>query len=96
MRTLSRIRVLATVAVTFVACWYPLFCLSLADPYFNEPHSAYRALALLAWSNGAINPLVFFLLDYEFSHYLYTRCCRRSDLQQSYTAPLFSVSTVTV
>lgn len=42
----------------FLAFWYPLFVLSAVDWRSRVPHSVYKALTLLAWSNSSISPFI--------------------------------------
>jgi hypothetical protein len=62
-RTLSRSRVLILITALFMLCWYPLYLLTLVDPKFQQPTKIYKLLTFIAWSNGAVNPLVLILFD---------------------------------
>ncbi|ELT98569.1 hypothetical protein CAPTEDRAFT_208991 [Capitella teleta] len=75
--SLSRTRVLILITALYVICWYPLFILTLLDPGFLQPPRVYRLLTFVAWSNGALNPLVMLLFDRNLS-VLKRRivCCR--------------------
>lgn len=61
--SLSRTRVLMIITALYIICWYPLFILTLVDPSFQQPPKVYRLLTFVAWSNGALNPLVLLLFD---------------------------------
>lgn len=61
--SLSRSRVLILITSLFIACWYPLYVLTLVDPKFEQPSKLYKVLTFIAWSNATLNPLVFLLFD---------------------------------
>ena len=61
--SLGRVRVLCLLTTVFVACWYPLYVLTLADPKFQRSVKLYKLLTFVAWSNSSINPLVIILFD---------------------------------
>ena len=73
--SLSRTRVLITITVLFILSWYPLFILTLADPKFRQPSKIYKHLTFLAWSNAAINPLVYILFDRNINLFRRFKCC---------------------
>lgn len=62
-QTLSRSRVLILITALFMLCWYPLYLLTLVDPKFQQPTKIYKLLTFIAWSNGAVNPIVLILFD---------------------------------
>ena len=62
-QALSRCRVLITISLVFVFSWFPLFVLTLIDPKFQQPSKIYKLLTFIAWSNAAINPMIFILYD---------------------------------
>jgi len=55
--SLSRSRALILMTSLFVACWYPLYTLTLVDPKFEQSTKLYKVLTLVAWSNATLNPL---------------------------------------
>ena len=75
--SLSRTRVLLIITVLFVLCWYPLFVLTLVDPMFKQPKKIYKLLTFIAWSNAAINPVVFLLFDHNINMIRFLPCVRR-------------------
>ena len=79
--SLCRSRVLALMTSIFIVCWYPLYLLTLIDPRFQLSTKIYKLLTFVAWSNGALNPLVLLLFDRQIGAYgrsllRYVVCCR--------------------
>lgn len=65
-RLKRRVRVLFSMALINMLCWYPLFILTLADHRYNKPRYYYRILTVLAWSHSALMPLPLLLIDRAF------------------------------
>ena len=63
----SRVRCFIIMTATFVLNWYPLFIATLVDPKFKLNPMVYIILTILAWSNGAINPMIYLLTDNQFN-----------------------------
>ncbi|ESO10252.1 hypothetical protein HELRODRAFT_185325 [Helobdella robusta] len=72
-QTLARCRVLIIITVVFILSWYPLYILTLSDPKFQQPSKIYKLLTFIAWSNAAINPIIFVLFDQGID--VVRRCC---------------------
>lgn len=49
--------------VVFIVCWYPYFLLIIIDKDFKVPPKVYQAFAFIAWSHGAIQPILYILFD---------------------------------
>jgi hypothetical protein len=77
--SLSRSRVLILITALFVACWYPLYLLTLFDPKFEQPSKLYKVLTFIAWSNATINPLVFLLFDRNIGSFKRISCTMSQD-----------------
>ncbi|KAK2149464.1 hypothetical protein LSH36_451g02065 [Paralvinella palmiformis] len=78
--SLSRARVLMTITTLYIICWYPLFILTLVDPNFKQKPKIYKLLTFIAWSNGALNPVVLMLFDRNINVFRLLPCwkhCRR-------------------
>jgi hypothetical protein len=63
----------------FILCWYPFFLLIIIDKNFKVPPKVYQAFAFIAWSHGAIQPILYILFDRNLnilSKYVY---CDRHD-----------------
>lgn len=73
--SLSRARVLITITFLFILSWYPLFILTLVDPKARQPSKVYKLLTFLAWSNAAVNPLVYILFDRNINIFRRIKCC---------------------
>lgn len=84
--SLSRSRVLILITVLFVACWYPLYLLTLFDPKFQQPSKLYKVLTFIAWSNATINPLVFLLFDRNIGSFKRINCSISRDLSATATS----------
>ena len=63
--TLSRIRLLLFLILTFILCWYPLYTFTLLDTSFRSSVKLYKLMTFIAWANPTLNPLVFLLFDQE-------------------------------
>lgn len=57
----AKIFILNTVA--FILCWYPYFLLIIIDKNFKVSPKVYQAFAFIAWSHGAIQPILYILFD---------------------------------
>lgn len=49
--------------LVFVICWYPYFLLIIIDKNFKASAKAYQGFAFIAWSHGAIQPILYILFD---------------------------------
>lgn len=49
--------------IVFVACWFPLFLLILIDTNFRVSPKVYQSFSFIAWSHGAIQPLLYICFD---------------------------------
>lgn len=65
-RLKKRVRVLFSMALINMLCWYPLFTLTLADHRYDKPRYYYRILTILAWSHSALMPLPLLLIDRSY------------------------------
>ena len=80
--SLSRARVLVVIAILFAVCWYPLFILTLFDPRFEQSNKIYKLLTFIAWSNAAINPMIFCFFDRGLNVFRKIICCHCSRCHQ--------------
>ena len=49
--------------IVFAACWFPLFLLIVIDSSFHVSPKVYQTFSFIAWSHGAIQPLVYICFD---------------------------------
>ena len=49
--------------ILFVSCWFPLFLLILIDTNFRVSPKVYQTFSFIAWSHGAIQPLMYICFD---------------------------------
>ncbi|KAL4224290.1 hypothetical protein ACF0H5_017745 [Mactra antiquata] len=49
--------------LVFIICWYPYFMLLIIDKSFKASPKAYQGFAFIAWSHGAIQPILYILFD---------------------------------
>lgn len=49
--------------IIFIVCWYPFFLLVIIDKNFTVSLKAYQFFAFIAWSQSAIQPLVYIFFD---------------------------------
>ena len=49
--------------IVFAACWFPLFLLIIIDSNFHVSPKVYQTFSFIAWSHGAIQPLVYICFD---------------------------------
>lgn len=75
--SLSRLRVLIAVTACYITCWYPLFFLNISDPDYQKSKLLYAIFALIAYSNSAINPLLFIIFDKNLSIIRKIFCCSK-------------------
>lgn len=64
----------------FILCWYPFFFLCIIDKNFQISLNIYEAFAFIAWSHGAIQPILYILFDRNIallSKYVY---CDKYDI----------------
>ncbi|XP_064618694.1 uncharacterized protein LOC135482526 [Lineus longissimus] len=86
----SRVRCYTVLVVIFVLTWYPLFIITLADPGFKMPPVLYSTLTLIAWSNGALNPIILLLVDNKFNvlRQLLCKYCDKNKSKMDTSFPL--------
>ena len=49
--------------IIFVVCWYPFFILVIIDKNFKVSTKVYQFFAFIAWTQAAIQPLVYIFFD---------------------------------
>ncbi|KAH3728956.1 hypothetical protein DPMN_054919 [Dreissena polymorpha] len=65
---LRRIKILSSMAVTFVLFWYPLFLLTIIDHNFTYPKPLYKALTILSWCHPATTSIFVFFILHDMSN----------------------------
>lgn len=82
---MQRARLLIAITLLFTMAWYPLFIFTLSDPHYHRPTKLYKLLTFLAYSNGAVTPLMHLLFDRNISlchRCPLSACAREADRRQ--------------
>ncbi|XP_036355962.1 sphingosine 1-phosphate receptor 1-like [Octopus sinensis] len=73
--SLHRAKLFIAVSVSFAACWYPLFALILIDMKFQVSPKVYQAFSFIAWTQSAIEPILYTFLDRKLNLFVrYVSC----------------------
>ncbi|KAL3856828.1 hypothetical protein ACJMK2_011542 [Sinanodonta woodiana] len=58
-----RARIFIMNMLTFVICWYPLFLIIIFDARFKVSPKVYQVFSFIAWSQGAVQPVLYICFD---------------------------------
>jgi len=86
-RLKKRVKVLLSMTIINMVCWYPLFLLTLIDHRYERPSWMYRILTIIAWSHSALAPLPLLIIDRSFGLFYQVRNAMRSYKQDQLSSP---------
>ena len=75
--SLHRAKLFIIVSISFAACWYPLFVLILIDMKFQISPKVYQAFSFIAWTQSAIEPILYTCLDRNLNIFIRYITCGR-------------------